>query len=176
MTGRDPVSMLSAALEQVAGLLDDVRVDQLTQPTPCKDWTVRELVAHLIGDTKTFVQMIQGEEPDWSVHTQVVDADFAGAFRSGAATLIDAWRQQPEAAQAGADWQTAEYVVHAWDLATAIGRPVEDLDPDLVAPGLAFMRANLTDDNRGGAFGAEQPAPADASPYDQIAAFAGRPV
>jgi hypothetical protein len=38
------------------------------------------------------------------------------------------------------------------------------------------MRANLTADNRGPAFGPEQPAPADAGPYEQIAAYAGRSV
>jgi hypothetical protein len=38
------------------------------------------------------------------------------------------------------------------------------------------MRANLTDDTRGGAFGPEQAAPSGAGPYDAIAAFAGRHV
>jgi hypothetical protein len=42
--------------------------------------------------------------------------------------------------------------------------------------GLAFMRANLTPDNRGAAFGPEQTAPDDADAYQQIAAFAGRQV
>jgi hypothetical protein len=36
------------------------------------------------------------------------------------------------------------------------------------------MRANLTDDNRSGAFAPEQDAPQDGNPYDRLAAFSGR--
>lgn len=38
------------------------------------------------------------------------------------------------------------------------------------------MRANMTADKRGGAFGPEVEFPADATPYDALAAFAGRRV
>jgi hypothetical protein len=38
------------------------------------------------------------------------------------------------------------------------------------------MRANLTDENRGPAFGPPAPAPAGSGPYEELAAYAGRSV
>ena len=74
------------------------------------------------------------------------------------------------------DWQCAELAVHTWDLATALGRPTGNLDAEVAERGLAFMRASLTEDYRGSAFGPEQPVPEGADPYQCIAAFAGRSV
>ena len=54
------------------------------------------------------------------------------------------------------DWQTAEFAVHAWDLARAIGYAGR-LDPEVAERGLAFMTASLTDESRGGAFGPAVP-------------------
>jgi hypothetical protein len=70
----------------------------------------------------------------------------------------------------------AELAVHAYDLATALGRSTTDLDPEVAEAGYAFMSSSMTDDMRGDAFGPEQPAPPDADAYQRIAAFAGRPV
>ena len=66
--------------------------------------------------------------------------------------------------------------MHTWGLATATGRSTGDLEPAVAERGLAFMRANLTDDNRGAAFAPEQPAPEGADAYQRVAAFAGRSV
>jgi hypothetical protein len=62
------------------------------------------------------------------------------------------------------------------DEVTALGPPVDGLDPEVAELGLEFMQANLTPELRGGAFGPELPAPMGAGPYDRIAAFAGRRV
>jgi hypothetical protein len=72
------------------------------------------------------------------------------------------------------DWQLAELAVHTWDLATALGDSTAGLMPEVAERGLAFMRSGLTDDNRGAAFGPEQPPPAEGDAYARIAAFAGR--
>ena len=68
----------------------------------------------------------------------------------------------------------AELAVHTYDLATALGTATADLDPEVAEVGHAFMTSSMTVDMRGDAFGAEQPAPADADAYERIAAFAGR--
>ena len=84
------------------------------------------------------------------------------------------WHQGSAAEGRGPDWQTAEFAVHAWDLAHALGRSTGELDPEVAEQGLAFMKANLRDEMRGEAFGPEQPAPTGGDAYDAIAAFAGR--
>ena len=51
-----------------------------------------------------------------------------------------------------ASWQVAELAVHAWDLAVAIGYPLDRLDPEVAEVGLGFMRDNMTPERRGDCF------------------------
>jgi uncharacterized protein (TIGR03086 family) len=172
----DAVRVLSHALDQTGDLLALVHPDDLGRATPCPDWTVQHLVDHLVATPGRFLQMMNGEQPDWAAEPPRITEDWAGAFRVSADDLIHAWHGRPDAETASADWQSAELATHTWDLARAIGRSTDDLDAEVAERGLAFMQANLTADNRSVAFGPEQPAPADGSAYDRIAAFAGRTV
>ena len=90
--------------------------------------------------------------------------------------LIHAWHMLDGDPPVPASWQVAELAVHTWDLATAIGFPLDRLDPEVAEVGSGFMRENMTPERRGDAFGDEVEAPADAGPYDALAAFAGRQV
>lgn len=171
-----PITVLSRALDQTGDVLAAVHEQHLDQPTPCTDWTVADLVDHVVVTPRNFLSMLNGEQPDWSAPAPRVTEDWTGAFRVAADDLLHAWHRKDQSEYGGADWQTADLAVHTWDLAKAIGRRTDDLDPEVAERGLAFLRANLTPENRGAAFAAEQDAPPDATPYDRIAAFAGRPV
>jgi uncharacterized protein (TIGR03083 family) len=172
----DELAVLSRGLDQATHLLGAVGDDDLANPTPCQDWTASELVDHLVAGPANFAHMLRGEEVDWSAPTPHVGAERADVFRAGAQDLRDAWRSVGGEAPMGPDWQSAEVAVHTYDLAVAIGHPTADLDPDLAERGLAFMRANLTPENRDPVFLPEQPAPEGADAYQRIAAFAGRTV
>lgn len=102
--------------------------------------------------------------------------EWGPTFRVTGDDLIHAWHQGAGGEGASADWQSAELAVHTWDLATAIGFPLDRLDPEVATRGLAFMADNLTAENRAAAFGPEQQAAEDAGPYERIAAYAGRSV
>lgn len=175
-TAGSPLDVLSRALDQAAAILGEVRAEHLDLATPCDDWSVAQLADHLVAAPGRFVQMMRGEQPDWSGQPAWSDEDRVPAFRAGADALLHAWSEQGDAAAASADWQSAELGLHAWDLARGIGRPTDTLDPEVAQRGLDFMRANLTADNRGNVFAAERPAPEDASLSDRLAAFAGRDV
>ena len=153
-------------------LLRQVDADARRRPTPCDEWTVQELVDHVVATPTRFAQMLRGESVDWAAPTPPAGADPARAFRSHADELVRTWQQSPTAG--GVDWQCAEIAVHTWDLATALGRPTAGLDPEPAERGLAFMQASLTEDKRSPVFGPEQPAPDGADAYQRIAAFAGR--
>jgi hypothetical protein len=118
--------------------------------------------------------MAGGGSPAWDDEPDRV-LYAAATFRSAGDDLIHHWHQQGDPQDPGqVDWQTAEFAVHTWDLATAIGHPTSQLDPAVAERGLAFMSRSLTPENRGGAFGPEQPCPPDASAYERLAAYAGR--
>ena len=178
MSDDDDLEVLARGLEQTARLLAEVPEERLGDPTPCHDWTVAELVDHLVAAPANFAHMVRREEVDWSAPTPHVGGERADVFRAGAADLIAALRatKDDRVPGPGADWQSAEMAVHTYDLAVALARPTADLDPEVAERGLAFMHENLTADNRGHAFGPEQPAPDGADPYQRIAAFAGRTV
>ncbi len=172
----DPV-VLRRALEQLAGLLDEVPGGALRDRTPCEQWSVQDLVDHVVAAPARFARMARGGEIDWSAPTLWAGHDPAARFRSNADDLLRAIRDHPASdGPVALDWQCAELAVHTWDLAAAIGRSTGDLDGEVAERGLAFMRANLTETNRGPAFGPEQPAPEGADAYQRIAAFAGRSV
>ncbi|MGV1007873.1 MAG: TIGR03086 family metal-binding protein [Dermatophilaceae bacterium] len=177
MTSPRELETVGHALEQVADLLDGLGPAELTLATPCPDWTVQQLVDHIVATPTRFASMLRGEQIDWAGPAPAAGDNAAAAFRSHAKELLAAWHERDRAAaSSGVDWQCAELAVHTWDLATALGRATGDLDPDVAERGLAFMRASLTDDRRAPAFGPEQQAPADADVYQRIAAFAGRRV
>ena len=167
------VDQLAKALDQAGRALDAVSTDNLDNPTPCSDWTVRQLAAHVATGPGTWARMARGEEVDWSAIPEVPDGEWGRTFRAGADELLGAMRQLPEDQQGQAGFQVAEYAVHSWDLARGT-RADLDLDDSLAETGLAAMRGGLTDENRHGAFGAEVSAPEDASAYERLAAFSGR--
>jgi len=177
MTTRDDeLVVLGRGLDQAAALLRSVGEDDLARPTPCGDWSTAELVDHLVAAPAKFATMVRGEDVDWSAPTPRVGSDRVDVFRAAADDLLRAWDAAPDDVPVSPDWQSAEIAVHSYDLATALGRPTHDLDPEVAERGLGFMQANLTADNRGPAFAAEQPAPDGADPYQRLAAFAGRRV
>jgi uncharacterized protein (TIGR03086 family) len=177
MTTDDDSAVLRRALDQLADLLDDVPRDALGDGTPCSEWTVQDLVDHIVAAPEKFARMVRGDSIDWTAPTPPAGDDPAGTFRTHAQDLLGAVRDQAAGGESVTpDWQCAELAVHTWDLATALGRPTGDLDPDVAESGLTFMQTNLTDDKRGPVFGPEQPAPEGADAYQRIAAFAGRAV
>jgi uncharacterized protein (TIGR03086 family) len=173
----DDLAVLRRALDQLAGLVADVRPAAEDDPTPCADWRVRDLVDHVVAAPTRFARMLRDEPVDWSAPTPAAGEDPVGAFRAHAEDLLGAWREHSGPVEGpGADWQCAELAVHTWDLATALHASTSALDSEVAERGLAFMRAALTPENRGPVFGPEQPAPEGADAYARIAAFAGRRV
>ena len=76
------LALLTVALDQAAGLLGRVGDEQLTLPTPCADWSVAELVDHLVNTPSIFTTIMRGEEPDWGAAPPHAGADRAARFRA----------------------------------------------------------------------------------------------
>lgn len=169
----DPIETLSRALDQAEELLSSVQADDLDKPTPCTDWSVRDLASHLASGPGNFLKTARGEEVDFTAPADILDGAWATTFRAGADGLLQHWKGQSADQAAGAGFQVAEMAVHSWDLASALGRGAA-LDDEVAEVGLAAMQQGLTDENRGSVFAAAVPVGEDASAYDRLAAFAGR--
>ncbi len=172
LTGGMTSTFIANGLKQAVDLVESISPDQLDLPTPCASWNVRELTDHLVNSSAQMAVMARGEEADWSSLADHHDEPAPVLKQAGddIVAAFDAGSEAPEGMIA------AELSVHTWDLATALGRDTNELDPALAEAGYEFMSSSLTDDKRGDSFDPEQPAPKDANAYERIAAFAGRSV
>ncbi|CAN7478550.1 TIGR03086 family metal-binding protein [Knoellia sp. LjRoot47] len=168
----DAGALLTRALDQTAGLLDEVSPDHYDKPSTCQDWTVGDLVKHVVASPQRFADMAAGQDVDWASTPDIGD-DPAAEFRSSADELAAKVTSGEAEAISGA--ALPEYAVHGWDLAHSIHSDTT-LDDEVAEQALAFMRDNLTPDNRKGVFGPEVEASDDAPIQDRLAAFAGRTV
>jgi uncharacterized protein (TIGR03086 family) len=180
------VDDLARASAVVTDLIERVGAGQWAAPTPCVQWTVRDLVNHLVGLNLVLVAMFEGS-PMPERGTDRLGADPGGAYRQSAAawhtaaTLpgVLARRQAtPLGAASGAErlrWRIADLLVHCWDLGQATGVRAE-LPDDLVEQALTFVRAQLPNQPRAGRFDDPQPVSDSAPVIDQLAGFTGRPV
>src|SRR5258705_1552144 len=78
----------AAADAAIAG----VRPEQLGDPTPCTEWSVRELLNHLVGGTKPFLAMQTGGGPVDRAADHLGDDPLA-SFRASVAELRAAFAQ-----------------------------------------------------------------------------------
>ena len=183
------VDLLARTLAQTGSIIDRVRPEQATLPTPCAAWDVRALVNHVVHDVQQFTVTAHGGE--WAPgDADVIGDDWAGAYRQAASSLLAAWRRpgaldQPVRLPFGefpATWrvgqQIADLAVHGWDIAKATGQPT-DLDPEVGQLALDWGGENLKpqfrgDEASGRSFGTEVAVAADAPLYDRLAGFFGR--
>jgi uncharacterized protein (TIGR03086 family) len=176
----------ASALQQ---LMDGVQADQWDNATPCAKWTVRDLANHLVGGGAMFAASFRGEtiEMDEANMPDLLGDDPAGALQQMIADF-QASADAPGAmdnevvlpfaalpAQVALDIAKFDLLVHAWDLARATGQAF-DPPADVVANARATAETIVGGLRDGDTFGDEVPAPADASPMDQLAAFSGRSV
>jgi uncharacterized protein (TIGR03086 family) len=174
---------LATALDGTGRLIDAVTGEQWGLPTPCSDWTVRQLVNHVVGGNRLFTRVLSGEPLP---PRDQLGADPAAAYAATSAELLAALRAPgvlegtytvPAATLPGpaiVHLRTVETLVHGWDLARAIDRPAPF--PDELAEGeLAFSRdllGRMPEQRR--PFGAAQPVDDDAPAIDRLAALLGR--
>lgn len=184
----DTLALLRRALDQMGRVIGRIRPDQAGLPTPCADWDVRDVARHVIKkDLRNFAAVARGENPDWQVEPEELGDDWATAFSTAAATLMELWEavpadqmvELPNGQQAPvrsrADQQIAELCIHAWDLARATGQDT-DLHAQPAEYGLAWSRRLLRPEARGPgkAFGPEVQVPSFAPVYDRLAGWFGR--
>jgi uncharacterized protein (TIGR03086 family) len=177
----DPVVLYRAATSRAIVLAEAVREDQLRWPTPCSEWTVQQLMDHLVGGTEYLLAAVSGREPAPPIHTTGAD------YRRGVENVLVALAQ-PGALETicvsplGFRWPVAQAVagtfmdvlIHTWDLARATGQD-ERLDPALVEACTAlFVPEMPTRGREAGIVGPEVPVNENGSPQDRLLATMGR--
>ncbi|HEY3924906.1 MAG TPA: TIGR03086 family metal-binding protein [Acidothermaceae bacterium] len=163
-----------------------VPVDAWAAPTPCTDWSVRDLVNHVTSEHLWAPHLLDGE-----TIAQVGDryeGDVLGdspltAWERAAQASRAAWlKTSPDALVhlSFGDHPALEYgkqmlsdlLIHGWDLARGAGLH-EAMEPNTVATVLVYMQANAKSWEAAGIFAAPVPIDSD-DPAKRVIALSGR--
>ncbi|MFI6578548.1 TIGR03086 family metal-binding protein [Nocardiopsis sp. NPDC050513] len=180
------IELHATAMGEFDRRVRDVGTDDWTRPTPCTEWTVRDLVGHLVTEQLWVPHLLGGarvkDVGDRYDGDQLGD-DPVAAWSAAAHAAREAWLAPAALARTvhlsygdvpGRTylWEmTFDLAVHAWDLATALGAPTR-LDPVLASA----LRA-WTDDRPpgpGAMFDAPVQVADGADDTDRLVALTGR--
>jgi uncharacterized protein (TIGR03086 family) len=184
----DPVDLFLRSADIFDTHVRSIRSDQWTDPTPCSEWNVRQLVNHItvedlwvpplmagrtigdVGDAYDGDQLGPDPVGAWS---GALAAARQSVQESGAASRTVHLSYGDELAGEYLLQLFADHLIHAWDLARAIGTNPE-LPADLVAECAAFYARMESAYRAMGVVAAAVEVPADADPQTQLLAAFGR--
>jgi uncharacterized protein (TIGR03086 family) len=170
-----PADIWQQAADCFESKLEAVSDDQWDTASGCGEWTVRELVDHAIfwqANIGTVLGAATSVEDGWDS----IKSGIAGALRDPASLegTIDAGPMTGMPKHQGMGLATADVLLHAWDLARAIGAddtlPAEAVEA--VQMGLARVPEQML--RQPMMFGPAVEVPADASAQDKLLGLAGR--
>ncbi|MFZ2241179.1 MAG: TIGR03086 family metal-binding protein [Gordonia amarae] len=145
----DPRPVFAAASAWAADLMQNVTDDMLTRPTPCAEFDVKTLCAHLIATAQRAAGLADGI--DILTINAIADTWHVADYTATVRRTLDLWSDDQKLTEtvvvpwgtvpgAGALWgYVNEALVHGWDLAVATGQDPE-ADPAIVAPALAVAQ------------------------------------
>jgi uncharacterized protein (TIGR03086 family) len=134
----DLVQCHRSVLESSVVIVDHVTTLDLERPTPCIGWTLRQLLAHMVGQNYGFAAAADGKRHDRAVFADrpVGDqpaAEYATSARRlleafGVPALIETSMYLPEVragitvpAPTAIGFHLVDYVAHGWDVARTLG-------------------------------------------------------
>ncbi|MDN3293906.1 TIGR03086 family metal-binding protein [Streptomyces ficellus] len=177
------------ALDLFGERVHAIRPDQWDAPTPCTEWSVRDLVSHLTGEQLWVVPLVRERRTVADVGDafdgDVLGEDPVGVWDRAAAAAREAFLEKgalnrtvhlsygPTPATAYCSQMVADLVVHAWDLSRAIGAD-ERLPPDLVRFALEEVSPYAESLAGSGLFAPARKPPPDADEQTRLLALVGR--
>ena len=163
---------LTPACRELVGLLSAVTDDQLDLPTPCSEYAVRELIAHVDVAAQGFTALASGRPGPGDAPSHVLE--LARTWSSPAA-----WEGETAAGgvllrnEVWGGIALTEVVVHGWDLAQATGARLH-LGDDTLRACWAHVRVFVPSAPLPELWGRPVDVADDAPLLDRIVAMTGR--
>jgi len=187
----DQLATMGKVLAETQRVVDDIDPGQLDDPTPCAEWTVRDVLNHLVGGADLFaIAAAEGSVPDEKLGELMtgdnLGDDYKASFKAASDRAMAAFAPPGTLEKlvvlpfgempAGVALNIAIFDVatHTWDLAKATGQSTA-LDADVLDAAWELAPLMLSDDYRAaGMYGQIVEVPDDAPLQDRLAAFTGR--
>ncbi|MEW2434730.1 TIGR03086 family metal-binding protein [Streptomyces caniferus] len=166
-----------------------VRDDQWDAPTPCAQWSVRDLVNHLTAEQLWVPRLVRDGATIADVGSEydgdLLGEDPAGVWDRAAVAAVAAFAERgaldrtvelsygPGPADAYCTQMMADAVVHAWDLSRAIGAD-ERLPSPLAQAALREVEPYASGLAASGLFAPAVEPPADADDLTRLLCLLGR--
>lgn len=189
----NPVDLFTRASSHAKSVLAGVKQEQLSSATPCSEWTVRDLINHLISGAENARAALTGHpeqikfgSSDSSYSSENDITRLSAGYNLRVSEAIEAAAKPgameftmpgPAGDMTSGQFLAATFMdqlIHSWDLAKASGQNAR-LDPDLTemcyqmcVPGMADMGRNM------GVVGPAVPVADSASTQDKLMAYMGR--
>ncbi|WP_433530847.1 TIGR03086 family metal-binding protein [Micromonospora sp. CA-263727] len=127
--------LLAAAAPRTVTVIHGIADDQLDLPTPCREYTVRDLLNHLYDVVVNFQALAAREPVTWADKPDHLTDGWRDRFETQTRQLVEAW-SDPASEQGispgmGMPQQVVggmallDLTVHGWDLAVATGQAYE---------------------------------------------------
>jgi uncharacterized protein (TIGR03086 family) len=192
MLTNDVVELDRRAVRASVAVVTKATIDDLDRPTPCAEWTLADLLAHMTAQHIGFAAAAAGAGLDLAAWQPAVGDDPLAAYPAAAQRVLDAFAEAgvpdrefslPELSSTttfpGAraiGFHLVDYVAHGWDVARTIGVRLE-LDDETLDAALTVAQAVPTGPARlrpGAAFAPVVGSAGDGSVLDRIVALLGR--
>ncbi|MEP6651629.1 MAG: TIGR03086 family metal-binding protein [Lapillicoccus sp.] len=175
----DPLTSANATLAVLQHVLRGISEDDLSASTPCTEFTVGQLEAHLLGSLSSLTGLAGG------TLVPATAVDLESRIADAAQRAVETWMERglegtvqagPEELPAtlAASILSVEFLVHAWDFASATGQKVAVSD-EVATYVLSLAEQIVTPKLRESAgFDSAIPISGDAPALNRLVAFSGR--
>jgi uncharacterized protein (TIGR03086 family) len=169
-----------------------VSTADLSAPTPCDQWDLRHLLAHMTAQHRGFAAAARGRGDDREIWVPRPIPNPVPAYAAAAESVISAFAEpdvldrgfllpeisaRPVPGHLAVGFHLVDYVAHGWDVAATIGVPYE-IPEDVLAAALPIAEAVPDGESRlapGAAFAPRVPDPGGPA-LDRFLALLGRSV
>jgi uncharacterized protein (TIGR03086 family) len=182
----DAMTLLPAAAEDFGRRAHAVPPDAWDDPTPCADWSVRDVLNHVTGEHLWAPELLGGattRDVGDRFDGDVLGEDPLATWDRAIYRSLTAWSQvRPEQlvhlsfgdtpARVYAEQMLLDLVVHGWDLARGAGLD-ERMEPAAVRQALAYAEAHAGGLAGSGLFAEPVPVSSE-DPQDRLLGLLGR--
>ena len=178
----------SRSIDSTLRFVDEIIDDRLTNPTPCAEWNVRDVVNHLVYENRWAVELFDGktiEEVGDAFEGDLVGEDPRGVYRESSSTVKDILSHSASMSAtchissgpvSGAEYACQLFLdtlIHGWDIAVG-SKQDANLDDYLVEMCTPLAQAIADNDGFRSAFKAATDGTSSGNQQTRLLALLGR--